>query len=198
MAAAGVPHTVAAPFPGSAAAALSAQAAAAAAMTGSPLQQHPTSAYHALSQHLAVQQQLNAAQQLSHVVTSTAQPAAQVAMPVPEAKPLGSGMPAKAMTSVASTSSSGPSQSPSGAKKFRPAYARASSKSQRYIPKPIPQELGNLKVYSKFITSLLFMTDLERFPIFSLSFFISHRFLSSAFGIESLNFIWDSVGVESS
>ena len=35
------------------------------------------------------------------------------------------------------------------AKKFRPGYTRPSGKSQRYIPKPIPQELGNLKVYSK-------------------------------------------------
>ncbi|XP_059088165.1 uncharacterized protein LOC131884414 isoform X2 [Tigriopus californicus] len=34
------------------------------------------------------------------------------------------------------------------AKKFRPAYARPSSKSQRYIPKPLPAELGNLKLYS--------------------------------------------------
>ena len=35
------------------------------------------------------------------------------------------------------------------AKKFRPAFARPSHKSSRYIPKPIPQELGNLKTYSK-------------------------------------------------
>lgn len=34
------------------------------------------------------------------------------------------------------------------AKKFRPAFARPSHKSSRYIPKPIPQELGNLKTYS--------------------------------------------------
>ena len=35
------------------------------------------------------------------------------------------------------------------AKKFRPAYTRPSHKGARYIPKPIPQELGNLKTYSK-------------------------------------------------
>ena len=35
------------------------------------------------------------------------------------------------------------------AKKFRPAFARPSHKGSRYIPKPIPQELGNLKTYSK-------------------------------------------------
>ena len=49
-------------------------------------------------------------------------------------------------SSIMTSSSS--STSPS-AKKFRPAYTRPSGKSQRYIPKPIPQELGNLKVYSK-------------------------------------------------
>ena len=44
------------------------------------------------------------------------------------------------------------------AKKFRPAFARPSHKSSRYIPKPIPQELGNLKTYSKpyFICSTYF------------------------------------------
>lgn len=35
------------------------------------------------------------------------------------------------------------------AKKFRPAFTRPSHKGARYIPKPIPQELGNLKTYSK-------------------------------------------------
>ena len=35
------------------------------------------------------------------------------------------------------------------AKKFRPAYTRPSHKGARYIPKPIPAELGNLKTYSK-------------------------------------------------
>ncbi len=33
-------------------------------------------------------------------------------------------------------------------KKFRPPL-KTVSKSQKYIPKPIPQELGNLKTYSK-------------------------------------------------
>ena len=37
------------------------------------------------------------------------------------------------------------------AKKFRPAYTRPSHKGARYIPKPIPQELGNLKTYSKLL-----------------------------------------------
>jgi hypothetical protein len=35
------------------------------------------------------------------------------------------------------------------AKKFR-LPMKTVSKSQKYIPKPIPQELGNLKTYSKF------------------------------------------------
>ena len=37
-------------------------------------------------------------------------------------------------------------------KKFRPPL-KTMSKSQKYIPKPIPQELGNLKTYSKYIIS---------------------------------------------
>lgn len=43
------------------------------------------------------------------------------------------------------------------AKKFRPAFARPSHKGSRYIPKPIPQELGNLKTYSKPI-SLIYIS----------------------------------------
>ena len=41
------------------------------------------------------------------------------------------------------------------AKKFRPAFARPSHKGSRYIPKPIPQELGNLKTYSKHFPYIL-------------------------------------------
>ena len=35
-------------------------------------------------------------------------------------------------------------------KKFRPPL-KTGNKTNKYIPKPIPQELGNLKTYSKFI-----------------------------------------------
>ena len=34
-------------------------------------------------------------------------------------------------------------------KKFRPSYTRPSNKHARYVPKPMPQELSNLKTYSK-------------------------------------------------
>ena len=34
-------------------------------------------------------------------------------------------------------------------KKFRPSYTRPSNKHTRYVPKPMPQELSNLKTYSK-------------------------------------------------
>ena len=34
-------------------------------------------------------------------------------------------------------------------KKFRPSYTRPSNKHSRYVPKPMPQELSNLKTYSK-------------------------------------------------
>ncbi len=50
-------------------------------------------------------------------------------------------------SSSVTTSSSSKLGSPA-AKKFRPAFARP-HKGSRYIPKPIPQELGNLKTYSK-------------------------------------------------
>lgn len=52
------------------------------------------------------------------------------------------GTPNSSLLAMSSLSSS------PAAKKFRPAYARPSSKSQRYIPKPLPAELGNLKLYS--------------------------------------------------
>lgn len=59
------------------------------------------------------------------------------------------GTPNSSLLAMSSLSSS------PAAKKFRPAYARPSSKSQRYIPKPLPAELGNLKLYSKFLVSLV-------------------------------------------
>ena len=40
-------------------------------------------------------------------------------------------------------------QSSPAPKKFRPSYTRPSNKSARYVPKPMPQELSNLKTYSK-------------------------------------------------
>ena len=40
-------------------------------------------------------------------------------------------------------------QSSPAAKKFRPSYTRPSNKHSRYVPKPMPQELSNLKTYSK-------------------------------------------------
>ena len=70
----------------------------------------------------------------------------------------------KLQTSVSPVTSQPSSQSPAAvsnlstnsaklgspaAKKFRPAYTRPSHKGARYIPKPIPAELGNLKTYSK-------------------------------------------------
>jgi len=39
--------------------------------------------------------------------------------------------------------------SPAPPKKFRPSYTRPSNKGARYVPKPMPQELSNLKTYSK-------------------------------------------------
>ena len=36
-------------------------------------------------------------------------------------------------------------------KKFRPSYTRPSNKHARYVPKPMPQELSNLKTYSKLL-----------------------------------------------
>ena len=42
-----------------------------------------------------------------------------------------------------------PHQSSPAPKKFRPSYTRPSNKSARYVPKPMPQELSNLKIYSK-------------------------------------------------
>lgn len=41
-----------------------------------------------------------------------------------------------------------PHQSSPAPKKFRPSYTRPSNKSARYVPKPMPQELSNLKTYS--------------------------------------------------
>ena len=51
--------------------------------------------------------------------------------------------------SAPSSTSQGKMAGSPAAKKFRPAFARPSHKGSRYIPKPIPQELGNLKTYSK-------------------------------------------------
>ena len=126
-------------------------------MTGTPLQQHPSTAYHALSQQLAVQQQLSAAQQqLSNQLGQVGTPAAasqpQAAPQVEAQVSLKTSV--QQTTQPTSSSSAGSQPSPS-AKKFRPAYARPSNKSQRYIPKPIPQELGNLKVYSKSLLELI-------------------------------------------
>ena len=45
-------------------------------------------------------------------------------------------------------SNSGSSKSPAP-KKFRPSFTRPSNKNSRYVPKPMPQELANLKTYSK-------------------------------------------------
>jgi hypothetical protein len=42
-------------------------------------------------------------------------------------------------------------QSSPAPKKFRPSYTRPSNKHARYVPKPMPQELSNLKTYSKHI-----------------------------------------------
>lgn len=50
--------------------------------------------------------------------------------------------------SAVSSPSQGKLAGSPAAKKFRPAFARPSHKGSRYIPKPIPQELGNLKTYS--------------------------------------------------
>ena len=51
------------------------------------------------------------------------------------------------------TSSSSPTSTSSATsqqhKKFRPPYTRPSHRAARYIPKPMPQELGHLKTYSK-------------------------------------------------
>ena len=49
-------------------------------------------------------------------------------------------------------STAGPTPTPQQ-KKFRPPL-RSSLKSQRYIPKPIPVELGNLKTYSKYMQAV--------------------------------------------
>ena len=45
-----------------------------------------------------------------------------------------------------------PPSAVSQAKKFRPPLKTA-SKSNKYIPKPIPHQLGNLKTYSKYLLS---------------------------------------------
>ena len=48
-------------------------------------------------------------------------------------------------------------QSSPAAKKFRPSYTRPSNKHSRYVPKPMPQELSNLKTYSKHITFIIYL-----------------------------------------
>ena len=61
--------------------------------------------------------------------------------------------PSLTTTAVSPTSSSSNSsqqqQQQQQHKKFRPPYTRPSHRAARYIPKPMPQELGHLKTYSK-------------------------------------------------
>ena len=110
-------------------------AAAAAAAAAQQQQQH--------QQNAAV---LNTAQ--FQLAAATGQSAAAVktsVSPISSSHHTSSSSPAAVSNIPANTAKLG---SPA-AKKFRPAYTRPSHKGARYIPKPIPAELGNLKTYSK-------------------------------------------------
>ena len=76
-----------------------------------------------------------------------------------------SGCPATS-ASASSPPSSSSSSGPPPSKKFRP-YTRPSSKSQRHVPKALPQELGNLKVYSKLAKTIYFMSYIREPSLFT-------------------------------
>ena len=64
-------------------------------------------------------------------------------------------------------------------KKFRPSYTRPSNKHARYVPKPMPQELSNLKTYSK----LLYYLKLNFRQGNSFSLHFMHSYVQRMIGI---------------
>ena len=162
----GVPITAATGFTAAAAA-----QAAAINVAGSAGGLHPLSG-HAIPTHLSQQLAVGAGAapqhlasqltvpngQLSHGLgTSTpagsvprcrqqSQPGQKASLQSPQLPRSSQGGPIQSQSSPGSQSGSSKSPAP---KKFRPSYTRPSNKSSRYVPKPMPQELANLKTYSK-------------------------------------------------
>ena len=138
-AAAGIPLTAASPFANANAvggAGLHAQNLAAAAAAAAAAQQQQNAVLSSAQYQFTASQGALKSSQVASTVSSSSLVSA---------------------TPVASSNSGSKLGSPA-AKKFRPAFARPSHKGSRYIPKPIPQELGNLKTYSKPITYQYFKT----------------------------------------
>lgn len=200
-AAAGIPLTAAqGPFGATAAAngaGLHAHNFAAAAAAAAAAQQQQNAAVLSSQFHLAHQAQ-SAAGQAAVAAALKNSVAAVTSQTTTVGSSLVSGGTAAISSNICSSSSnSGVSATGVGAsklgspaaKKFRPAFARPSHKGSRYIPKPIPQELGNLKTYSKPILIYISLCLCSCFcrPIYSTTNFeklVVGQFQTTALGFE--------------
>ena len=159
-AAAGIPLTAGTPFATAGAPNGGVPSITQAAVAGGAGLHHAHNFAAAAAAAAAAQQQQQHQQQHQHQHQQQHQQNAVLGSPFTLATSLKPSTVSVPSTSVIISSNTGTGSSPvttttaaktgsPAAKKFRPAFARPSHKSSRYIPKPIPQELGNLKTYSK-------------------------------------------------